>query len=548
MSVTRIVCTLPTTALSGALALVALSVAAAQGRTARPVRKAEPVFETSHRCIACHNKLFTAAGEDISIGFHWSASMMANSARDPYWQAGVRREVLDHPTAGAAIEAECSICHMPMARYEAHLAGGEGQVFAHLKFDPGDRADQLAADGVSCSLCHQIARDKLGTRESFVGRFVIAGPANGLRRAFGPYDVDAGRTRVMSSSSGFRPEKSEHIRQSELCATCHTLITHSLDPSGKAIGEFPEQMPYPEWLHSRYRESRSCQSCHMPAVRGQAPIAAVLGVLREEVSRHLFLGGNFLMQRMLNRYRHELAVAATPEALELGALKTLEHLASEAARVAIENVRHSTGRLEAEILVENLGGHKLPTAYPSRRVWLHILVRDRTGKAVFESGALSADGSIRGNDNDADPRRYEPHYTEIRTPEQAQIYEAIMGDVSGAPTTGLLSAVRYLKDNRLLPHGFDKRTAEKDIAVWGKAAEDPDFTGGTDRVRLSLDVAGGQEPFLIEVRLLYQPIAYRWAENLRSYKAPEPQRLVRYFESMAADSAAILASASATAP
>ena len=44
-------------------------------------------------------------------------------------------------------------------------------------------------------------------------------------------------------------------------------------------------------------------------------------------------------------------------------------------------------------------------------------------------------------------------------------------------------ASRYLKDNRLLPHGFDKRTAEPDIAVHGAALDDPDFTGAGDRVR-----------------------------------------------------------------
>ena len=62
------------------------------------------LFETSDRCVACHNGLSTPTGEDVSIGVNWRASMMANSSRDPYWQAAVRRETMDHPKAAAAIE------------------------------------------------------------------------------------------------------------------------------------------------------------------------------------------------------------------------------------------------------------------------------------------------------------------------------------------------------------------------------------------------------------------------------------------------------------
>ena len=51
----------------------------------------------------------------------WRSTMMANAARDPYWQASVRREILDHPKLTAAIEDKCATCHMPMARYLAHV-------------------------------------------------------------------------------------------------------------------------------------------------------------------------------------------------------------------------------------------------------------------------------------------------------------------------------------------------------------------------------------------------------------------------------------------
>ena len=72
------------------------------------------------------------------------------------------------------------------------------------------------------------------------------------------------------------------------------------------------------------------------------------------------------------------------------------------------------GRLDADVVVRNLTGHKLPTGYPSRRVWLHVTVRDAAGAVVFESGAVEPTGAIAGNDNDADRERVEPHYDEIR--------------------------------------------------------------------------------------------------------------------------------------
>ena len=70
-------------------------------------------------------------------------------------------------------------------------------------------------------------------------------------------------------------------------------------------------------------------------------------------------------------------------------------------------------------------------------------------------------GLIVGNDNDADPTRYEPHYREITNPQQVEIFEPILKDEHGHVTTGLLSAVGYLKDNRLLPDGFDKQTTSQ---------------------------------------------------------------------------------------
>jgi len=508
----------------------------------------KPEFHTSDRCVACHNGMKTKSGEDISIGFDWRASMMANSARDPYWQGSVRRESLDHPESKPVIENECSVCHMPIIHLQAQAMGRKAEVFAHLPFNPDNKDNAAAEDGVSCSVCHQIAKEKLGTRESFNGAFAVDTPeSDDQRPEYGPFAIDVGHQRVMQSSTGgFLPMPGAHVRDSAMCGSCHTLYTKSLGPNGKEIATFPEQMPFLEWLHSDYPSRSSCQSCHMPEVQEKVPVTALFGEPREGMHRHDFVAANFFMQRLLNNYRNDLSVAALPQELAAAANGTVTFLQTQSARVSIRNLESTSSGLSMEVLVENLSGHKLPTAYPSRRVWLHVVVRDRNGQAVFESGALNPDGSIKGNHNDSDPLQFEPHYQEITSPEQVQIYEPILKDSSGRVTTGLLSAVGYLKDNRLLPSGFNKQNAEKDIAVIGEAADDPNFTDKGSVIRYSVSTGGAAGPFHIQAELWYQPIGFRWAHNLSPYTAEEPQRFVTYYESMSSSTGVILAKAEAT--
>ncbi|MCU1286839.1 MAG: hypothetical protein JWO13_3189 [Acidobacteriales bacterium] len=506
----------------------------------------KPEFHTSDRCVACHNGLKTQAGADISIGFDWRASIMANSSRDPYWQGSVRRETIDHPESKAAIEDECSVCHMPVIHLQAKMNGQKAEVFSHLPFNPDTKDNAAAEDGVTCSVCHQIAKEKLGTPESFSGAFLVDMPkSEDDRPEYGPFAIDDGHKRVMQSSTGgFVPTEAAHIRDSALCGSCHTLFTKSLGKDGKEIGTFPEQMPYVEWLHSDYPQRSSCQSCHMPEVREPVAITAIFGQPRTGFHRHDFVGANFFMLRVLNKYREDLSVVALPQELNVAADRTADFLRSQAARVTIRNVDASSAGLRFEVFVENLTGHKLPTAYPSRRAWLHVRIRDNSGQTIFESGALNPDGSIKGNDNDADPLRFEPHYREITSPEQVQIYEPIMRDSANRVTTGLLSAVGYFKDNRILPSGFNKQTAEKDIAVIGEAADDPDFNEKGSLVRYSIST--GTAPFHIEAELWYQPIGFRWAHNLNPYSADEPQRFVRYYEATSSGTAIVLAKADPT--
>ena len=535
-----------------ALLLLAVSLRAQTPSSSRVTgaphaRHAAALFSHSDDCVACHNALTTAAGEDVSIGTAWRSTMMANSARDPYFHASVRRETMDHAGRADEIQDECAACHVPIAHREAHASGHRAVVLQATGRGAAAAAagGRLASDGVSCTVCHQIAPDGLGSPASFNGRFAVRPPrADGVREAFGPFAVDAGRHTIMRSVTGFEQVEAPHVRQSELCATCHTLITQAFDRDGRVIGSLPEQMNYQEWRHSAFDdEGRSCQSCHMPRASGPLRVSSVLGAERDGLSRHAFVGGNAFMLRLLNRFRDELGVEAPAEALEATARLTERQLRHDTATVEVTAPERSDGGVAFEVIVRNLTGHKFPTGYPSRRAWLHVTVRDDGGQVLFESGAEASDGSVAGSDSDADPLAFEPHYDVIDRPDQVQIYESVMGDVASRPTTGLLSAVRYLKDNRLLPRGFDKGTAAAEIAVVGNAAGDASFSGGSDRLRYHVHLSAGRRLGRIAVELRYQPIAYRWARNLASYAAPEPTRFVTFFDRLSSSASVVVATA-----
>jgi hypothetical protein len=345
--------------------------------------------------------------------------------------------------------------------------------------------------------------------------------------------------------AGYQPVQSALITKAEECASCHTLYTSALGPGGKPVGHLPEQMTFDEWLHSGYHNRETCQQCHMPEVHGQVAIASIMSPPLSGVRRHTFVGSNFFMEDILDANRAALNVTAPSAAMTAEAKAIVNFLQTKAARVSLSAAQLSAGRLSFAVQVVNLSGHKLPTGFPSRRAWLHVVVTDAHGRTVFESGKLNPDGSIVGNANDASPARYSPNYSLITQPTQVEIFEPILGDDHNHVTTGLVSATHYLKDNRILPAGFDKQIAPPNIAVYGKAASDPDFIGGSATTRYAISTHGAAGPFHVAASLVYQPIGYRWAHNLAAYKG-EPQRFVHEYEQAAAHSSLVLAHAQTT--
>ncbi|MCO6451793.1 MAG: hypothetical protein J5I90_13495 [Caldilineales bacterium] len=469
-------------------------------------------------CNNCHSALQDESGTDVTNATQWRATMMANAAQDSFWLAKVSDEIARNPELAEVIEATCSRCHMPMAYTQAIANGQKPKIFGDGFLNPANALHDAAMDGVSCTLCHQIQLDNLGQPASFDGHFVIDTSTNPPNRLlFGPYpDPDMMWQMIMRSGSQYTPVQGSHLTGSAFCATCHTLYTPFVDDDGHEQ-EFPEQTPYLEWLHSDYADGREleaqCQDCHMPLADGQVTLFPGAPA-REPFFQHSFVGGNTFMLKIFQANVEEMNLRASTADFEASIQRTLAQLQNQTAEVKLLQLEKEEGLIRAVVQVQNKTGHKFPTSYPARRAWLHITLRDARGEPVFESGRALSYGGILDNDNDLDSENYEPHYDVVTSPDQVQIYEAIIGDGEGEVTYTLLDAEQYVKDNRLPPIGFDKATANPDIAVAGGAATDANFVGGSDTVTYEMPVAAAG-PFTVQVELMYQSLSFASMQDLR---------------------------------
>ncbi|MCJ7626543.1 MAG: hypothetical protein MUO76_23880 [Anaerolineaceae bacterium] len=490
------------------------------------------LVSASGNCVMCHTGLVDEDGNDASLDSLWRATMMANAARDPYWLATVSSEILLQPELTAVIEDKCATCHMPLAHFDATTNQQSTLMFNDGFSNPEHPLYELAQDGVSCNVCHQIQPDNFGQPESFSGHFLIDAEAE-ERVVYGPFPTSPDLSGSMQQVSGYLPVQSEHLAESDMCAICHNLYTPYLDAEGNIAGEFPEQVVYQEWLNSDYASTQTCADCHMPPAVGEVQMSIMNDATYSPFSLHSFTGANAFILKMLAENGEEMQVTAESSHFE-DTIKTVTDLLQTRTGTVeiIDAERSETGELLVSVSVQNLAGHKFPSGYPSRRAWLHLTVRDASDTVLFESGAYQPNGLILENDNDQDPASYEPHYSSIQTQDQVQIYEIILANTDGEVTTTLLRAAAALKDNRILPQGFDISSAQVDIQPQGLAVEDADFIGGGDLVGYQIDTSTAEGPLTISVELLYQSVGYRWANNLRSYNTDETDRFIRFYDGM----------------
>jgi len=489
------------------------------------------LFSGSGNCAQCHSAgnaaFISTSGEDVSPSVTWRSTMMANSSKDPLWQAKVSAEVNANPALETIIEDKCNTCHTPMGRTEA--------IYHNLQYFSFEDAlsDQLSLDGVSCTLCHQIQEHELGSENSFSGGYRIMDE----HFIFGPYQSPT--TMPMFNQVGYTPVYSNHINVSELCATCHTLFTPYVDNQGEIGGYFPEQTPYLEWKNSVYSSTNiECQSCHMPTIEESMKISSRpmwLTTLRSPIWKHDFVGGNLLLHKIFREFRDEIEINASYDHLDSTSSKTLALLNEKTVNLSFaQEIFDDT--LEISVKIENLTGHKFPTGFPSRLSWLHVLVKNQEDNTIFESGNWDENGEIIGVDEE-----FEPHHQTIRHENQVQIYQSLMQDVDGNVTYTLLRGSEYIKDNRIPPKGFRSDIENyEDIAIIGNANNDPDFnlnsTGlegtGADEIVYKIPISELDQQFNVKVELRYQTVSPGFLNNLFSYSQNKVMTFKQYYNSI----------------
>jgi hypothetical protein len=508
------------------------TVAGFEGRPLAQFTTAD--FSGSGTCSLCHGLLFDEEFNDVSIDTHWRSAMMANAAKDPYFLAKVSTEIEHNPGLRTVLEDKCAVCHMPMAHTQARVDGQPLAMFEGGFLNPDNVLHEAAMDGVSCNLCHQIEDQGLATKETFSGGYIVDTSTEPPDRpAYGPFPDQFAQT--MRALVGFTPVQGLQVEEAGLCGVCHTLYTPYLDDAGNVLGEFPEQTPLLEWQHSAYSEmGMTCQSCHMPPAVGAVPISNKPNPPkipeRMPYSQHHFVGGNAFMLELFKANGEELGLTCSTEHLDGSLARVLKQLKDNTVELAVSDVEVGGDALSLALRLENKAGHKFPAGFPSRRAWLYVKVTDANGQVVFESGKPRVDGTIVGADADEDAVSFERHYDVISAEDEVQIYEVAMHDLDERVTYTLLEAAGYLKDNRLLPKGFDKETAGDDFATKGLAAVDESFVGGVDEVTYQISTKGHSGPFQVTVELLYQAIAYGFIRDLEQYDTDLAKEFLRYHE------------------
>jgi hypothetical protein len=216
-----------------------------------------------------------------------------------------------------------------------------------------------------------------------------------------------------------------YLRSSEFCGSCHDVRLFGTDALGAGRGEHFKRLrnAYSEWAlwaageRRAGRQASSCQDCHMseyPGVcvrddgssgdagcpsgfrfaerkPGTWPRARVATSSADggDVVTHWFSGVDVPLSRELGPELVDegtLDVQGTP----LSARRRRDMLLRRTFRFGLGDARRGGQGLEIPVEIENVGaGHRVPAGFSQEReFWVHLVVRDGDGRAVYEVGRV----------------------------------------------------------------------------------------------------------------------------------------------------------------
>ncbi len=492
------------------------------------------LFPTSQSCKGCHgrdplmNAFITSSGEDVNIYDDWRSTMMANSAKDPFWRAKVSHEIMINPAHSLQLQDKCTSCHAPAGHYQSKFHDKkEFYLLSDLY------TDSLGLDGVTCQACHAQAPNLLGDPHSGHLNF----DTNYIRVAYGPYEFVF--VPPMRDFVGITPEFGGHISDAGLCAGCHTLITETVDNQGNYNGStFVEQATYHEWLNSRYdkqHDNISCQNCHMQQIADAVVISSGYQFLfaKFPFGLHELAGSNVTMLKLMRDNRDKLEINAEAVHFDSTIAATLRMLQLKTLDIKLEagSVMHDS--MNFSLQLSNKAGHKFPSGYPARRAWVEFEVKNESGETIFHSGKTNPDYSLVGENPN-----YEPHYDRITQPDQVQIYEMVPVDVDGIFTNVLERGATAIKDNRLAPQGFRTDDPVYDTTRIVNIGNDPNFNrfpngtegSGSDILYFRLPNNGYTGRLSVKARVWYQSLPPKWMAPMFAFSSPEIDMFRTMFE------------------
>lgn len=300
-------------------------------------------FTGAQSCAECHPTHVA----------QWETSVHAHAMTDRVFRGLVAVRQAD--LAGEQ-DAFCTQCHSTIGTRSGDITSG-------FSFDA---LDPITLEGVTCESCHKVQEI---VRPSNAGH--VLDPAGPMR---GPI--------TNPQASPFHDtEPAEWMAGAEFCGTCHDVTE---------VSGLPLERPYAEWLEAPASDAGTpCQSCHMPESTGEAAVGGPERTLHD----HGFVGVD--VPEGLDE-ETTAALQARASALLEGSGTILLDLAETAV---------PGGQLDVVVTVRNeLDAHNLPTGSTfNRQLWVEVLVTDATGRQLYETGTLDANGDLRDHWSALDP-------------------------------------------------------------------------------------------------------------------------------------------------